>query len=119
MFTRKFLLSHKRKALRKGTWFKTLDNTERNIINLTAKLVDRVESALLGITLVKILSKLLEPLKSSFMRQIGLGTNRVAEIVAQAKAWGNKNAESWSKDNGFIMYMTLLKMNTTSMKLIN
>jgi transcriptional regulator with XRE-family HTH domain len=115
MFTSEFLLSFKRKALRKGVWFKALDNVERNIINLTAKVVDRVESALLGVTIVKILSKLLEPLKSSFMRKIGLGMKRASEIVAQAQVWGNQNAESWVIDEGFVRYLTLLEMNTTSM----
>jgi transcriptional regulator with XRE-family HTH domain len=118
MFTSKFLLSLKRKALRKGIWFKALDNIERNIINLTAKVVDRVESALLGVTIVKILSKLLEPLKSSFMRQLGLGMKKASEIVVQAQVWGNEKAESWAKDDGFIRYLTLLEMNTTSVILI-
>ena len=118
MFTSEFLLSFKRKALRKGVWFKALDNVERNIINLTAKVVDRVESALLGVTIVKILSKLLEPLKSSFMRKIGLGMKRAAKIVAQAQAWGNENAESWAKDDGFVRYLTLLEMDAASMILI-
>jgi len=116
MFTSEFLLSFKRKALRKGIWFKALDNVERNIINLTVKVVDRVESALLGVTIVKILSKLLEPLKSSFMRQIGLGVKRAVEIIAQAQEWGNENAESWTKDEGFVRYLTLLEMDTTSTK---
>ena len=114
MFTSKFLLSFKRKALRKGVWFKALDNVERNIINLTAKVVDRVESAVLGVTIVKILNKLLEPLKSSFMRQIGRGMKRAVEIVAYAQAWGNENAESWAKDDGFVRYLTLLEMETYS-----
>jgi len=118
MFTSKFLLSLKRKALRKGIWFKTLDNLERNIINLTAKLVDRVESAVLGVIIVKILYKLLEPLKSSFMRRIGLGMKKASEIVAQSQAWGNEKAESWAKDDSFIRYLTLLEMNTTSVILI-
>ena len=111
MFTSKFLLSFKRKALRKGVWFKALDNVERNIINLTAKVVDRVESALLGVTIVKILHKLLEPLKSSFMRRTGLGIKRAAQISAQAQEWGNENAESWTKDEGFVRYMMSLQID--------
>ena len=118
MFTSQFLLSHKRKALRKGTWFKTLDNTERNIINLTAKLVDRVESAVLGVTIVKILHKLLNPAKSSFMRKMGFGMKRAAEIVAQAQAWGNIKAKSWANDDGFARYLTLLEIDTISVTLI-
>jgi len=117
MFTSEFLLSLKRKALRKGVWFKALDNIERNIINLTAKVVDRVKSAVLGVTLVKILNKLLEPLKSSFIRQIGRGMKKAVEIVAHAQAWGNESAESWVKDDGFIRYLTLLEMNPTSVVL--
>jgi len=65
---------------------------------------------------VKILNKLLQPLKSSFMRRIGLGIKRAAQISAQAQAWGNENAESWVKDDGFVRYLTLLEMDTTSTK---
>jgi len=111
MFTSEFLLSFKRKALRKGVWFKALDNVERNIINLTAKVVDRVESALLGVTIVKILNKLLKPLKRSFMRRTGLGIKRAAQISAQAQAWGNQKAKSWALDINFVRYMMSLKID--------
>ena len=111
MFTSKFLLSFKRKALRKGVWFKALDNVERNIINLTAKVVDRVESPVLGVTIVKILNKLLQPLKSSFMKRIGLGIKRAAQISAQAQAWGNQKAKSWARDINFVRYMMSLKID--------
>ena len=67
MFTGQYLTSVKRKALRKGVWYSTLDRVERGIISLTARLIDRVESEMLGVVLVKILVKLVKALKLSLI----------------------------------------------------
>ena len=44
MYTRDFLLSVKRKALRRGVWFKALDGLDRSFINLTCTLLNKIDS---------------------------------------------------------------------------
>jgi len=115
MFTSSFLLEMRRKAIRRGVWFRVLDRVERGILSLTARVVDRVESAVLGVELVKILSKLRDALKSGFVRRMEeYGFGRAREVAMQALAWGYGAARAWSSDLGFVRYVTLLDVNAPS-----
>jgi len=107
MFTREFLLSYKRKALRRGVWFCALDRVERGILSLTARVVERVESVVLGLTLVKIIKKLRDALKSGFVKRWEFGMKRAWSIAVQAVAWGYVGARSWASDDDFIRYLAL------------
>ena len=112
MFTSSFLLEMRRKAIRRGVWFRVLDRVERGILSLTARVVDRVESAVLGVELVKILSKLRDALKSGFVRRMEeYGFGRAREVAAQAVAWGYMAARAWASDSGFVRYLTLIDVN--------
>lgn len=109
MFTRRFLEDVRKKALRRGVWYTTLDNIERGIIFLTSRIVDQVRSSALGIEIVKILAKLKDALKSRFVRRMEeYGFRRVRILAAQAGEWGYNAAETWSSDLGFVRYVTLL-----------
>ena len=115
MFTSSFLVEVRRKALRRGVWFKALDRVERGILCLTARIVDRVESAVLGIELVKILSKLRDALKSGFVRRMEeFGLRRARMLAAQAVAWGYGAARGWAWNPGFVRYVTLLDVYAPS-----
>ncbi len=107
MFTREFILSMKRKALRRGVWFYALDHVERSILSLTARVVERVVSVKLGIILVKILRKLCDAFNGAFIKRMELGIMLARRIAALAVAWGYSEAESWASDNDFIRYLTL------------
>jgi len=48
MFTAEFLSDMRKRALRKGVWYRTLDRVERGIVSLIVRIVDRVERKLLG-----------------------------------------------------------------------
>lgn len=112
MFTGSFLAEVKRKALRRGTWFKTLDRVERGILSLTANIVDRVESVILGVELVKIVSKLRRALKSEFVRKMEeYGFTKARVLAKQAAGWNNRVARKWASDLGFVRYVTFLYMN--------
>ena len=112
MFTRSFLVEVRRKALRRGVWFKTLDRVERGILDLTARVVDRVESVVLGVELVKILKKLRDALKSGFVRRMeDFGLRRAREVALQAVEWGYRAARAWASDLGFVRYLTLIDVN--------
>ena len=115
MFTSNFLVEIRQEALRRGVWFKVLDRVERGMLSLTARIVDRVESVVLGIELAKIVRKLRDALKSGFVRRMEeFGQKRAREITSQAIVWGNKFAMRWVLDMGFARYLTIVDLNMPS-----
>jgi len=115
MFTGRFLSSVRGKAIRRGVWFKALDTLERGILTLASRVVDRVESAVLGTELVKILWKLNDAMKSRFARQMNeYGAIQAKKLAAQAAEWGNRTARKWASDIGLIRYLTLIDINRPS-----
>jgi len=114
MFTDKFLVEIRNKAIRKNVWFKALDHVERGIFTLTVRLIKNVKSDVLGIELVKILTKIKYALKSGFAKQVNdYGLFRVSKVSSFAVTWGNIAASKWVHDLNFARYLTVLKLNTT------
>ena len=112
MFDKGFLNDVKRKALRRGVWFNALDQLERGILTLSAKVIDGVRSGLLNIQLVKILAKLRDASKTEFVRHLErFGMERVRTVRAQAGAFGCEWAEGLVGDFGFLRYLMLLDWN--------
>jgi len=112
MFTSRFLLDVRLRAIRRGIWYRVLEPIERNILVLTARVVDRVESAVLGVELVKIISKLRDALKSDFVRRMEeYGLIQARKTASQAVAWGHDGAKAWATDPGLVRYLTLIDMN--------
>jgi hypothetical protein len=112
MFTGQFLSNVRNRALRRGVWFKALDNLERGVLTLASRVVDRVESAVLGTEIVKILRKLTEAMKSGFVRRMEeYGFEQALKMVNKAVEWGNVLAPDWSSDLGFVRYLTVLDFN--------
>ena len=115
MFTSQFLTEARTKALRRGIWYKALDRVERGILSLAAQVVDRVESVVLGVELVKILAKLRDAFKSVFVRRMEeYGFGRAKVLAVQAFDWGYVGARLWSSDLGFARYLTLIDVNAPS-----
>jgi hypothetical protein len=111
MLTRGFLFKMRMKAIRRGVYFKTLNLIERGILSLSARFVDRVKSQILGVELVKILKKIRDALKSSFIIRVEeYGFRRVKELAALAMTWENTTAKKWTQDFDFAQYLTLLKV---------
>jgi hypothetical protein len=112
LFTRLFLNDVRQKAMRKRVWYRAIDRLERGIFNLTTQIVDRVESELLGVELVKILSKLSDAMKSGFVRCMEeFGFRRARMVAGQAVSFGYASAEAWARDEGLVRYLAFLKMN--------
>ena len=62
-----------------------MDRVERGILSLTSRIVDRVESRVLGVRLVKILAKLRDAMKSDFVRLVeGYGVRMAKKYSVQA-----------------------------------
>jgi hypothetical protein len=106
----------KAKALRRGFWFRVLSRTERASIDLTIKIVERVHSLLLARMLGAIVRKLLDVMESKVtrvMREVGCG---LAENLSRmAQSWGNKSAQHWKEDQGFVQYLAVTYINTPAM----
>jgi hypothetical protein len=103
----------KKKAMRHGVWFKTLDKIDRAIVNLTIHCVEKIRSLKLAEIVKAIVNKLKQSLESpvkSLMRQIG---HPLAQKISQiAQNWGNKSASKWAKELDFIQYLTIIYINT-------
>lgn len=103
----------KTRAIRSGVWFKVLSRTERALLDLTIRVVDRVRSSLLRKLLESIVRKICEALETPvrrLMREIGVALAR--KVCAVAKKLGCKEAWKWAEDEGFIQYLTVTYMNT-------
>jgi hypothetical protein len=102
----------KAKALRRGVWFRVLTRGERAQMELTMKIVKKIRSHFLAKVVAKIVEKLLEAMESRIvrlMREVGQPLARNLSLAAQK--WGNKSAESWSQDPGFVKYLAIMHLN--------
>ena len=110
MFDRGFLMNMRRRALRRRVWYKVLDDLERGIVSLAAQVVDRVESVVLGVVLVKIGAKLKRALTSDVVRLMyEYGIEKARQFSDQAVEWGNRRASSWVSDHAFTRYLAVLE----------
>ena len=108
MITNSFLVEVRRRALRRGVWFRALDRVERGIRSLAARVVDRVKSVVLGVELVKTLKKFNDALKSGFVMRIEeYRFSQARELVAQVVEWDYGAAAGWASDLAFVRYLTL------------
>ena len=112
MFNRDFLVKIRRKALRRKVWFSALDQVERGILSLASQILDSVKSRVLGVELVKIIAKLMDSMKSPFVKEMETyGLDQAKKLAEQAVEWGYEKARGWVMDPGFIRYVTLLKVH--------
>ena len=111
---RNFLNKVKMRAVRCGVWFKALSNLERNIIDLTIRVVDKVRSRTLTRILSGVLKKLLTSLESKLsrlIREIGLPLARKLSNIA--RSWGNRTAKFWMYDLKFAVFLAVKYLNTS------
>jgi hypothetical protein len=109
------LIKIKKKAMRHKAWFKILDRTERAIIDLTIRCVEKIRSTKLIEIVTEIMNKLKQIIESPIkrlMRQIGLSLAQKLSEIAQR--WGNNSAYLWVLDINFIQYLTIIQKNLSS-----
>ena len=111
-FDASYLAKIRKEAWRKKVWFKSLSRLERNILDLASKCVNKPKSP----TLIDILAKIVVKIKKALMSPIfhlieQVGRPLAKKISKIAKGWGNKDADSWAKDERFIKYLTVIEMN--------
>jgi len=104
------------KALRHGTWFRVLDRTERAILSLTIRCVERIKSPRLAEIVRTILGKLGDAMKGRVERMMETTGRQLAQKLSQvAQSWGNRSAQGWARDLNLIQYLTITLMNTPAM----
>jgi len=105
----------KTRALRRGVWFRVLTKVERACLDLAIIVVERVRSRLLQRVLTSVLNKLEEAMESKVSRLMReVGDNLAQKLSQIAQDWGNRSAVQWTKDSGFVKYLTITYMNTPS-----
>ena len=115
MYTKNFLLALRRRTLRRGLWYRTLDSLDRGIYNLTCAIVDRVKSATLLRQILSIVKTLRDALKGEFVRLVeSLGVARAWKASEIASLWGNSEACKWRSDSGFAWFHAVVAFNAPS-----
>jgi len=109
--SRSFLIATKKKAIRNGFWFKVLNKTERDIMNLAIKLVSTVKSLRLRLVLREITLKI--PPFADFMYNLEFVGSLIAKKYSRlAFCWGNKEALNWQEDATYFRFLGLSKLNS-------
>lgn len=112
MIAKHDLLRVKTRALRLNVWFKALSKTERAIINLTMKCVERVRSNFLETVISSIIDKILKALECQFLFKAEKAGREIAKQVGQiALKWGHKNAPVWELEIDFIRFLGVNILN--------
>lgn len=112
MLTRTQLLKMKTKAMRAGVWFKALPRIDRVLVDLTIKVAESIRSSHLAKSIFAVVGKLEGLLESKFSRlarTVGRSLAEKASLIAQG--WGYHSARSWSTDESFALYLTVMHTN--------
>ena len=113
MCIRDSLKGLKRRALRRGLWYRALDNLDRGLLNLTCEVVDRVKSEALSRQILGIVLKLRDALKGGFIRLVeSVGVARAWNAARKAVEWGNRGASRWKRDPGFARFHALIEYHS-------
>ena len=111
--TREALAKFKLKAVRRGCWFRDLKQSERSLLDLTIRVVERVRSFMLAKLVSRIVSKLCEAMESRILHLMKTKGQSLAEKICKiAEAWGNRVAKLWANDRGFIQYLTVNNLSS-------
>jgi hypothetical protein len=106
--TRDVLARLKLKALRRGLWYRNLKNSERRLLELTIRVVQRVRSFFLARLVYEIVDKLYDALQGRVYRLMRNEGKKMTERLSQiAQKWGYRTAKSWIKDQAFIQYLVI------------
>jgi hypothetical protein len=107
-FSREFLVRLKRKAWRSGCWFRDLKQSERVLLDLTIRVVEKVRSFILAKLLSRAVDKLLGAMESRIYSLIRVeGKKMACKLSEIAQGWGYDAAKGWVKDRGFMQFLVV------------
>jgi len=114
-FNSVFLLKMRKHALRKGVWFKVLDGTERALLYLVPRCMEKPRSSKLIDILAKIVVKIKDAVKSNVTDLVSrVGRPLAKKLSGIAQKWGHRTAAEWATDERFARYLAIMKMNSIS-----
>lgn len=106
------LMDIRKKALRRGLWFRALTSMQRGIVNLTIRYVAAVKSSMLGRTLQDILKVLSQAIEQGYLHRFFIAGKDLAEHLSDAAcSWGNKDAVKWKFDKAYILCLGMNKLS--------
>lgn len=112
MIAKQDLLMFKKRALRLNLWFRVLSRTERAIVDLTLKCVERIRSPILETAVCSITDKVLRALECGFLSKAEeIGHVIAREMCRIAEKWGNKEALEWKLDVNFVRFLGVITLN--------
>jgi hypothetical protein len=109
------LVKLKKKALRRGIWYRVLKKIERSLIDLVITTVNKVQSNTLAKSLTLILNKLSDIIETNIQHQIQtIGLPQAKKLSQIAQNWGNKSAVKWATDTKYARYLAICNLATPS-----
>ncbi len=106
------LLKLRVKAMRAGVWFKALPRIDRVLVDLTIQVANSIRSKTLIKSILAVTRKLqglLERRISRNLTEIGLPIAQKLSVLAQK--WGNRNAQEWANNIGFVRYLAIMALS--------
>ena len=98
--------------MRAGVWFKALPRIDRALVDLTIRVTQTIRSASLANCILSVTRKLEGLLESKLARAMKeIGFPLACKLSLFAQKWGNRDAQEWTKDMGFVRYLTVMKLN--------
>jgi hypothetical protein len=102
------LVRLRRRALRRGVWFRVLSRIERSLVDLAIAAVSRVHSLVLARSLAFVVEKLSGFFGSGVLRRVqAVGFPLARRLSGIAQGWGNVSAGCWAWDFGFARFLTV------------
>lgn len=107
ILSRAGLIQLRRRAIRRGVWFRKLTKLDRATVDLTILCVEKVRSPILSRVLATIACKIMKTLRSSYLEVIQLGQRLAFKVSELAESWGYHEALVWRDDRNFAIYLGL------------
>ncbi len=112
MIAKQDLLTFKKRALRLNLWFRVLSRTERAIVDLTLKCVERIRSPILETAVYSITNRVLRALERGFLSKAEeIGQEIAKQMCRIAQNWGNDGAFEWKLDVNFVRFLGVITLN--------
>ena len=109
--TREALVKFRLKDRQGGAWFRDLKQSERKLLDLTIRVVERVRSFILAKLVSRIVGKLCEVMESRVYCLISSEGRCMAENLSKfAQAWGYRGVKSWVKDRAFMQFLVVCSL---------
>jgi len=113
LLNKKQLVKLRLKAIRAGVWFRALPRIDRVLVDLTIRVTNSVRSVTLARNILAVTRKLEDLLESSLLRAFrGIAYQLAQELSLVAQNWGNSSARLWVSDLSFMKFLAVMHINS-------